>query len=80
MPNKKVELILMFATKKIFLRVTHFLKKIALNQLRQAKITQTSWEKGSSKRHIKANVCISTKVLSKKKSSYTKFALMSSSF
>ena len=37
MPNKKVELILMFTTKKFFLRVTHFFQKIALNQLRQAK-------------------------------------------
>ena len=66
MPNKKVELILMFTTKKIFFKRNTFFQKIALNQLRQAKITQTLWEKGSSKRHIKADACISTKVLSKK--------------
>ena len=67
MPNKKVELILMFTIKKFFFKGnTFFSKKIALNQLRQAKITQTPWEKGSSKRHIKADACISTKVLSKK--------------
>ena len=52
MPNKKVELILRFTRKKIFFKGnTFFFQKIALNQLRQAKITQTPWEKGSSKRH-----------------------------
>ena len=78
MPNKKVELCLL--QKKFFLRVTHFFPKNSIESIKTGKITQTPWEKGSSKRHKKADACISTKVSFKKKSSYTKFALISSSF
>ena len=50
MPNKKFELILMFTTKKFFLRVTHFFPKNSIESIKTGKITQASWEKGSSKR------------------------------
>ena len=66
MPNKKVELILMFTTKKFFLRVTHFFPKNSIESIKTGKIIQAPWEKGSSKRHKKADACISTKVSSKK--------------
>ena len=67
MPNKKVELILMFTTKKIFLRVYNtFFSKNSIESIKIGKITQAPWEKGSSKRHKKADACISTKVSSKK--------------
>ena len=70
MPNKKVELILMFTTKKFFLRVTHIFPKNSIESTKTGKITQTPWEKGSSKRYKKADACISkkssTKVSSKK--------------
>ena len=81
MPNKKVELILMFTTKKnFFFKGKTFFPKNSIESIKTGKITQTPWEKGNSKRHKKADACISTKVSSKKKSSYTKFALLSSSF
>ena len=66
MSNKKVELILMLTTKKIFLRVTHYFLKNSIESIKTGKITQTPWEKGSSKIHKKADACISTKVSSKK--------------
>ena len=67
MPNKKVELILMLTTKiNFFLRITHFFPKNSIQSIKTGKITQTPWEKGSSKRHKKADACISTKVSSKK--------------
>ena len=66
MSNKKVELTLMFTTKKFFLRVTHFFPKNSIESIKTGKITQTLWEKVSSKRHKKADACISTKVSSKK--------------
>ena len=40
MPNKKVELILMFTTKKIFLRVTYFFPKNSIESIKTGKITQ----------------------------------------
>ena len=50
MPNKKVELILMLTTEKIFLRVTHCFTKNSIESIKIGKITQISWEKGSGKR------------------------------
>ena len=66
MPNKKVELILMFTTKKIFFKGNTFFPKNSIESIKTGKITQAPWEKGNSKRHKKADVCISTKVSSKK--------------
>ena len=65
MPNKKVELILMFTTKKIFFKGNTFSKN-SIESIKTGKIIQTPWEKGSSKTHKKADACISTKVSSKK--------------
>ena len=70
MPNKKVELILMFTTKKFF-KVTQFFPKNSIELIKTGKITQTPWEKGSSKRYKKVDACISTKVSSKKKNQAT---------
>ena len=80
MPNKKVELILMFITKKICFKVNTFFPKISIESIKTGKITQTPWEKGNSKRHKKTDACISTKVSSKKDQATQNFALMSSSF
>ena len=65
MPNKKVELILIFTTKNFFLRETHFFPKNSIESIKTGKITQIPWEKESSKRHKKIDACISTKVSSK---------------